>query len=277
MAVQGYALHLGEFGLRSVVTAAAARTPGRFGRLLLRYLGLRLAISLTLVVAIGAAGWLYAPDLAPVLLLATASILATALQLDWVALADDRPVLAAALLLVRPAAFLALLLAAAGPLTLTHVGGCFLDAWLLAAVLSWSALRRPYPREMARDVGVPDAAGLLRAGAPVRRHRPQPGAAERRPAAGRRLLRAGDRGHYYVATQVATSGLVLANASGQSALARLARHKPDLPAFAAELWWRRRARWPPAAPCWPRPSSPWRRPSCRSWSARPTPARSRCC
>src|SRR3954452_23634792 len=63
LAVQGYALHLGEVGLRSVVTAAAARTPGRFGRLLLRYLGLRLAISLTLVLAIGAAGWLYAPDI----------------------------------------------------------------------------------------------------------------------------------------------------------------------------------------------------------------------
>src|SRR5919205_1282380 len=60
LAVQGYALHLGEFGLRSVVTAATARAPGRFGRLLLRYLGLRLAISLALVLAIGAAGWLYA-------------------------------------------------------------------------------------------------------------------------------------------------------------------------------------------------------------------------
>jgi O-antigen/teichoic acid export membrane protein len=29
LAVQGYALHLGELGLRSVITAAAAREPGR--------------------------------------------------------------------------------------------------------------------------------------------------------------------------------------------------------------------------------------------------------
>ena len=45
LAVQGYALHLGEFGLRSVVTTEAALAGSRLPELLGRYLRLRLTLS----------------------------------------------------------------------------------------------------------------------------------------------------------------------------------------------------------------------------------------
>ena len=80
----------------------------------------------------------------------TASILPIALQLDWLALVDDRYRLAAALLLARPLAFLALLaLLPDGPGT-PAVAGCFLAAWLLAALASWAALDRPGASAPAR-------------------------------------------------------------------------------------------------------------------------------
>ncbi len=41
LAVQGYALHLGEFGLRGVVTTEAGRAGRRLPELLARYLRLR--------------------------------------------------------------------------------------------------------------------------------------------------------------------------------------------------------------------------------------------
>ena len=52
LAVQGYALHLGEFGLRSVVTTEAGRTGSRLQELLRRYLALRLALSLAALGAV---------------------------------------------------------------------------------------------------------------------------------------------------------------------------------------------------------------------------------
>ena len=55
LAVQGYALHLGELGLRSVVTAEAGRTGSFFPLLLHRYLALRLTLSL---LSPPAHGWL---------------------------------------------------------------------------------------------------------------------------------------------------------------------------------------------------------------------------
>ena len=88
--------------------------------------------------------------------LVTASILPIALQLDWLALVDDRYRLAAALLLARPLAFLALLALLPGGAGTLAVAGCFLAAWLLAALASWAALDRP----AGIDAGVvPDRGG----------------------------------------------------------------------------------------------------------------------
>jgi O-antigen/teichoic acid export membrane protein len=131
LAVQGYALHLGELGLRSVATAEAARGPNRVPALLARYLPLRLGVSAAVLAAVAAGAGLLAPTQAPVVILAAAGVLATAAQLDWVALADGRHALAGALLLVRPAAFLALL-AAATVAVGTRNGGAVLPRLLVA-------------------------------------------------------------------------------------------------------------------------------------------------
>jgi O-antigen/teichoic acid export membrane protein len=237
LAVQGYALHLGELGLRSVVTAEAGRGTVALRPLLARYLPLRLAASATVLALLGAGAALLAPDGAALLALAAgASILAAALQLDWVALADDRPGLAAALLLVRPLAFLLLLLAwPAGALTPAVAAGLFLASWLASAAASWCALRRPAAGR--RPTGEPPgAAAMLRAGAPLCAVT----LLNQALLSGDLLLAgvvlgAAAAGHYYVAAQVATAGLVLANAAGQAALARLARHPAGTPAFAAAL------------------------------------------
>ena len=234
VAVQGYALHLGEFGLRSVVTAEAGRRKVAIRPLLRRYLGLRLAISALVLALVAPAAMALAPATAPVVIIACISILAAALQIDWLALANDQPTLAACLLLARPLAFTVALLLCPGPLTPLSVALLFLTAWTATAALSWLALARdptdamptepPPPRTLLRR-GVPLCAvtvlnqvllsgDLLLAGA---------------------VLGAATAGHYYVATQIATAGLVLANAAGQAALARLARHADQKEGLAAAL------------------------------------------
>jgi hypothetical protein len=120
-----------------VATAEAAREPGRVPALLARYLPLRLAASAVVLAAVAAGVGLLAPAQAPVVILAAAGVLATAAQLDWVALADGRHALAGALLLVRPAAFLALLAAAPSLSEPGTVALFFLASWSLAAIASW--------------------------------------------------------------------------------------------------------------------------------------------
>ncbi len=238
LAVQGYALHLGELGLRSVATAAAGREPDRVRALLARYLPLRLSISAAVLAAVAVGAGLLAPAQAPVVVLAAASILAAALQLDWVALADDRPALASALLLARPAAFLALLAAAPSLAGTGTVALFFLASWSLAAVVSWSALvGRPHrAQSAARDATAMPAASMLRAGVPlcaVTLLNQTLLSADLLLAGA--CLGAAAAGDYFLAAQVATAGLVLANAAGQSALARLAGLPPASPAFASAL------------------------------------------
>jgi O-antigen/teichoic acid export membrane protein len=219
LAVQGYALHLGEFGLRSVVTTEAARTGRRLPELLARYLRLRLALtalSLTLVVA-GCAIW-RPGDLALVALVA-ASILPIALQLDWLALVDGRIWLASGLLLARPAVFLLLLASWPGGLGPDGAALCFLAAWITAAALSWVTLRR----------SVPDAAGAVSASARMLRR----GGSLAGITVTNQLQLSADllvvgwtlgtaaAGDYWLAGQLLVAGLIFANAAGQMALARL--------------------------------------------------------
>jgi O-antigen/teichoic acid export membrane protein len=136
LAVQGYALHLAEFGLRGVVTTEAARAGAWLPRLLERYLALRLLLAGLVLAATLAGAALLRPGDALLVGLVTLSIVPIALQLDWLALVDDRAGLAALPLLVRPASFLALLAAWPAALTPSVLAGCYLASWCLAAAAS---------------------------------------------------------------------------------------------------------------------------------------------
>jgi O-antigen/teichoic acid export membrane protein len=233
LAVQGYALHLGELGLRSVVTAEAGRGKVGVGPLLRRYLGLRLTISAMVLALLAPAAMALAPATAPVVIIACVSILAAALQIDWLALANDQPMLTACLLLVRPLAFIVALLLWPGPLTPVSVALLFLAAWSVTAAVSWLALARDPPHEPAEP---PPPRTLLRRGAPLCAVT----LLNQALLSGDLLLAgavlgAAAAGHYYVAAQIATAGLVLANAAGQAALARLARYIDEKDGFAAAL------------------------------------------
>jgi O-antigen/teichoic acid export membrane protein len=225
LAVQGYALHLGEFGLRAVATTEAARAGRRLPELLVRYLRLRLSLTglvLGLVVT-GCALW-RPGDLALVAVV-TLSILPIALQLDWLALVDGRIWLASGLLLARPLVFLLLLAAWPGGLGPDGVALCFLAAWIAAAALSWVALLRPVPDAAGT---VPTVARMLRRGgslAGVTVTNQLQLSADLLVAGW--ALGAAAAGDYWLAGQLLVAGLVFANAAGQMALARLPLLGPD--------------------------------------------------
>ena len=226
LAVQGYALHLGEFGLRSVVTTEAGRAGVGLPVLLARYLGLRLGLSvLVLAVTLLACGW-YRPDDLLLVGLAAASILPVALHLDWLALVDGRDRLAALLLLARPLAFLLLLLALPAPPGPTAVAGAFLAAWMVAALVSWTSLDRAPGTTRGQ---VPAAPAMLRRGAGIAAI-----TLTNQAQLSADLLLAGlllgpaAAGDYYLAGQILVAALVFANAAGQLALARRADLRADL-------------------------------------------------
>lgn len=214
LAVQGWALHLGELGLRSVATSEAARRPAALPALLRTYLSLRLLISALVVAAVGAAA--LAPAAVDVTLLVTLSILATALQLDWVPLTQGREARAAALLLARPTAFLLLAL-----IVLPHEPGTlaalWLAAWCVAAAVSWHRLQLE-----GDDPALPSGL-LLRRGLPLATvtllNQTQLGLDIVIVGL---VLGAAPAGDYWLASQMAVAGLVVANAANQMALARLA-------------------------------------------------------
>jgi PST family polysaccharide transporter len=219
LAVQGYALHVGEFGLRSVVTTEAARAGSSLAVLMRRYFGLRLLLSLAALGAVVLGSAVARPQDTLLIGLVALSILPIALQLDWLALVDDRAGLAASLLLVRPLAFLALVGLWPGELTAVRLAACFLASWCFAAVLSWAALRRGAP---AHAGDVPPRRSMLRRGAALATV-----TLTNQAQLSADLLVVGwslgaaAAGDYYLASQIATSALLFANASGQIALARL--------------------------------------------------------
>jgi PST family polysaccharide transporter len=236
LAVQGYALHLGELGLRSVVTAEGRRTEGGAVALLPTYLALRLAVSGTVVAAVAAIAWLSLPERAPVVLLAMLALLATALQLDWLALVDDRPAAAGALLLVRPLAFALMVGLWPGRLGLVSLAGLFALSWALGALASWPLLGTT---SMApRGSGDPPVgAGLmLRLGIPLCAV-----TLLNQAQLSLDLLLVGvwlgttAAAHYYLASGMAVAALVLANAAGQLATARLGPLRDAPGALAAAL------------------------------------------
>jgi O-antigen/teichoic acid export membrane protein len=220
LALQGYALHLGELGLRSVVTADACRTQGGARALIRRYLALRLAVSLAVVMTGLAAVVIVQPEHLGFMALTLLSLVPIALQLDWVPLVDGRAMAACVPLLVRPLSFLLILLAWPVPLTPSALAIVFLLACSIAAAASLPPLR-------LRTV--------VEGGGPL----PSPGVMLRRGIGftavtllsqlqlSADLLTVGwslgveAAGVYYLASAIAVAATVLANAAGQLALARL--------------------------------------------------------
>ena len=219
LAIHAHALHLTELGLRSVVTAEAGYAGGGYAALLGRYLGLRLvACAFAGVVGLSVTA-MAAPEMLGAAALVASTLFAIALQLDWLALAGGRPFEAGALLIVRPAVMLALLLAVPGISTASDLAAIFATAWWLAAAASWITLRRD--REL--PVSPMPTATLLRLGLPLLLVTLMSQA-----QLGLDILIIGtlfgstDAGHYFLAAAIVGAGLVAANAIGQLATARMA-------------------------------------------------------
>lgn len=234
LAVQGYALHVAELGLRSAATTELARAGGRWPRLLRRYLALRLALAAAVVTLVAAGTAVLRPDALAVVALASLAIVPVAVQLDWIALVDDRLGLAALPLACRPLAFALLLLALPAGSGPTAVAACYLAAWWLAAASSWPALRR---RPAPLGAGpVPTVARMLARGAPLMLV-----TLTNQAQLSADLLVVGwslglaDAGAYYLASQIAVAALLFANAANQLALARLPALAGDPRRFAREL------------------------------------------
>lgn len=219
LAIQGYALHLGELGLRSVVTAEAIRTRGGARALVPGYLALRLTVSAAVVAAALALVALLLPDHLALMGVVLLSLVPIALQLDWVSLVDGRNGWAGLPLVARPAAFLLAILAWPAPLTPLAIALAFLGSWIFAALLA--ALPLGLPGRVGGDEPAPPRRSMLRAGlgfAAVTLLAQLPLSAD--------LLVVGwslgveAAGLYYLATAIAVAATVLANAAGQLALAR---------------------------------------------------------
>lgn len=235
LAVQGWALHVSEGGLRSVATALGARVRGGSRRLLPVYLGTRLLLaSLVLVAALLVCARL-APDRLVACALVLSSLLSIALQLDWLALVEDRPVLAGLLLLVRPATWSLLLFLAGAPLELERLAALFALSWAAAALASWPLLVT-LRSEVGRGEPPPGSFAMLRQGLPLAL-----------VTLGNQGLLAADlflvglvlgaevAGAYYLASGLIVAGLVLANAANQIATARTGALRDDPAALRAEL------------------------------------------
>jgi lipopolysaccharide exporter len=236
LAVQGYALQASELGLRSVVTAESARTSGGAAALLATYLGLRLTLATLVYGLILVACWWLRPEHLGLVAVTVASIFVIAVQLDWIPLTRGRATRAGLLLLVRPGAFLACVLAWPGTLTATILAALFLVSWLAAALASWPGARTTPPQRRAADSPALGARRMLALGWPLALvtllNQLQLSAD---------LLAVGTfvgteaAGQYYLAAGVATAALVVANAKGQMALACMARLRDTPAAFATEL------------------------------------------
>jgi O-antigen/teichoic acid export membrane protein len=239
LAVQGHALHLGELGLRSVVTAEAVRTRGGARALVGPYLRLRLPISAAVVLAALALTALVAPEHLGLVALTLASLPLVALQLDWVPLCEGRALAAAAPLVARPLAFLAFVATLAAPAAPLDLAACFVGAWAAAAGLSLLLLGRP--RGAGPGAAPPSPLPMLRRGmgfaAVTLLSQAQLSADLVAVGA---VLGVAAAGPYYVAAGVAVAASVLANAAGQLALARLGLWRDRPRRLAAAL--RRRLR-----------------------------------
>ncbi len=236
LAVQGWGLHLSECGLRSVVTAEGAASIGGPRRLLPAYLGTRLLLASLVTGLLLLAVAVLAPERLGAAALVLSSLFAIALQLDWLALVDDRPVLAGTLLLVRPTAWCLLLALAGTALDLDRLAALFALAWALAALATWPLLRGT-PRATLAGVGEPlSASRMLRLGIPLALVTlTNQGLLAADLLLVGLVLGAERAGAYYLASSLVVAGLVLANAANQIATARIGALRVDRKAARAEL------------------------------------------
>lgn len=218
LAVQAYASHLGELGLRSVVTAISAGTRGGPRALVAPYLRLRLAVTAAVLVTILGGATLSAPERWPLLALTLASLVPIALQLDWVALVEGRHVRATIPLVLRPVVFAGAVALWPSPLTPLGIAAAFLLSWIAAATAAALLLGRPAPP--AGSAPIPPSAALLRQGrgyvAVTALNQVQLNADLLLVGL---LLGVADAGVYFMAAAVVTTATVFANGAGQLTLA----------------------------------------------------------
>ena len=227
LAVHAYVLHLGEFGLRSVVTAVGASTRGGPRALVLPYLRVRLAVTAAVLATLLGGTALFVPDRWPLLALTLASLVPIALQLDWVALVEGRHVRATIPLVLRPASFAMAIACWPAPLTPLAIATAFLVSWTAAAGAAALLLGRARPA--SGTAPVPPPAALLRQGrgflAVTALNQAQLNADLLLVGL---VLGAAEAGVYFVASAVVTTAGVFANGAGQLTLAtaRAAGHAP---------------------------------------------------
>ncbi len=225
LALQAYALHLAELGLRSAVTAIGATTRGGPRALVMPYLRLRLAVTAAVLVTVLGGAWLSAPDRWLLLALTLASLVPIALQLDWVALVEGRHVRATLPLVLRPTIFATLIACWPPPLTPLGIAAAFLLSWTAAATAA--ALLLGGARPAAGSAPVPSSTALLQQGrgflAVTALNQVQLNADLLLVGL---HLGAAAAGMYFVAAAIVTTATVFANGAGQLTLAtaRLAGH-----------------------------------------------------
>lgn len=232
LASLGFALHVSEFGLRSVITAEAGVQIRVWRSLLQRYLVLRFIIAVVVAVttiAMTAFVWPGQLSLMACLLL---SVFAIALHLDWIALVCDRPLAAGGCLIVKPLTFSLVIWALPSINTPQDVALALAAGWWISAIVSWKLV------SWVDRVGPePSSIGeLLRLGLPLMGN-----TFINQLQLSLDLLLVGlfagaaAAGHYYLAAAIVAAGLVFANATGQIATARMARFRDDHRSFAQEL------------------------------------------
>lgn len=228
----GIVLHVGEFGLRSVVTAEAGAVGAVRRPLLWRYLTMRMAFALAatlIAVLLTYIAWPAHTALMAMLLLVPFAI---ASHLDWVALVRDRPLQAGLCLLVKPAMFSLILWQVPGFDTPLGVATALAIAWWTSALVTW-----PQWRQVEGTGAVPKSAGAMaKLGLPLMAN-----TLVNQLQLSLDLMLVGWvagaalAGHYYLAAAVTAAGLVFANATGQIATARMAKFRNDPGEFRNEL------------------------------------------
>ncbi|MCB2055030.1 MAG: oligosaccharide flippase family protein [Geminicoccaceae bacterium] len=232
LAVFGWAQHAAECGLRSVVTAETGWRRA-FLPLLSTYMILRMSCAAATATVVIGTTYVLAPGMAMPVSWLCGALFAVALQFDWVPLATGRSGEAGLLLLARPCAML-VLLAAIPVETATGVAALTAVAWWCAAALSWPSLR--HGRRDAAEGEPLAATRMLRLGWPL-----MAVALTSQAQLALDLLIVGhlfgpaQAGQYFLASAIVGAGLVLANATGQFAMARMAPLRDNPAAFAREL------------------------------------------
>lgn len=222
LGIQGYALHVGEFGLRSMVTAIGRATCGGPRALIAPYLGLRLSITTAVVAGSLLVVAQLAPAQLPLMAVTLLSLYPITLQLDWVCLVEGRWSRAALPLVVRPLVFMAAVAVWPEPIEPLDVALAFVAAWAAASTSSLLLLGQSMP--LHGMAAIPRPAALLRRGGGYFAVT----AANQLQLSADTLvvglfLGADKAGVYFLAVGITTAATVFANAAGQLTLARAQR------------------------------------------------------